>query len=62
MGGQLDGGPEVVELVAGVVAAFGERVAVHVLLVEQQRDGIGQLDLATDARLHLRERVEDLRA
>src|SRR5437667_432703 len=32
---ELDGGAEVVELVAGVVAALGERVAVHVLFAQQ---------------------------
>ena len=48
--GQLDGGPQVVELLADVVAALGEDVAVDGLLAEQQRDGVGELDLAADAR------------
>src|SRR4051794_29988796 len=49
--GQLDGGAQVVELVADVVAALLERVAVHLLGVHQPADAVGELDLAAVARL-----------
>src|SRR4051812_33333387 len=58
--GELDHRAQVVELVAGVVPALGERVAVHVLFLHQQRDRVGELQLAADARLHLGEGVEDV--
>src|SRR3546814_323228 len=56
--GQLDGGAEVVELVADVVAALDERVPVDVLGLEQQADGIRELDLAAATGLPLVEGVE----
>src|SRR4051812_28112802 len=52
-GGELDHRAQVVELVAGVVPALGERVAVHVLFLHEQRDRVGELQLAPDAGLHL---------
>src|SRR5581483_5120458 len=57
---QLDGGLEVVELVADVVPARLEAPAVDLLAVEQDADGVGELELATLARRHLLEGVEDL--
>ncbi len=54
--GQLDRGPQVVELLADVVATVGEAVAVDGLVVEQQGDGVGELDLAAGAGLDAVER------
>src|SRR5262245_13691244 len=48
---QLDGGPQVVELLADVEATLVEDEAVHGLLGQQDGDGVGELDLATHARL-----------
>ena len=59
--GQLDGGAEVVELAADVVATLVERVAVHVEVGEQPPDGVGELDLAAGARLGAVDRLEDRR-
>ena len=58
---QLDDGLEVGGHGAGVVAAALERGAVHGLIGEQEGDGVGELDLAAHAGLHLLELVEDLR-
>ena len=57
---ELDGGLEVVELVAGVVAALLERERVDRLFLGEQVDRVGELDLATVAGLGLAQRVEDL--
>jgi hypothetical protein len=58
--GQFHGGPQVVELVAHVEAALLEHEAVHGLLLDEQGDGVGELDLLVGARLHPLEAVEDL--
>src|SRR4029450_12550118 len=47
---QLDGGPQVVELLADVETALVEHEPVHRLLGEQDGDGVGELDLAADPR------------
>src|SRR5262245_65673935 len=57
---QLDGGPQVVELLADVETPLVEHEAVHRLLREQDGDGVRELDLAPDARLGAVEGVEDL--
>src|SRR5262245_15786184 len=57
---ELDVGAEVVELVPGVETSFAERVAVDARFIEQECDGVGQLDLAADAGLYARDRVEDV--
>src|SRR5690606_22985720 len=51
VGRQLDRGPQVVDLLADVEAALVEDVPVDGLLGEQDGDGVGELDLAADARL-----------
>src|SRR5579875_360732 len=51
--GQFDGGPQVVQLVAYVVAAVTERPAVHRLTFGQGLDGVRELDLASSAGLGL---------
>src|SRR5215212_3328726 len=56
---QLHRGPQVVHLLADVVAALGEDVPVPRLLGQPQGDGVGQLDLAALARLRPRQRLED---
>src|SRR5581483_7591814 len=58
---QLDRRPEEVDLLAEVVAARLERVAAHRLRLEQQADGVGQLQLAAGAGRDAVEGVEDLR-
>src|SRR5207249_1289506 len=56
----LDGRLQVVELVPDVVAAGFESVGVHRLLLREEVDRVGQLDLAAAPGFRLAERVEDL--
>src|SRR2546421_7168134 len=55
---QLHRGPQVVELVARVVTAPLEDLAVDPFL-EEQTDGVGELDLAPPSRLHPLQGPED---
>src|SRR5262245_38390570 len=57
---QLDGGAQIVELLADVEAPLVEHEAVHRLLGEQDGDGVGELDLAAHTRLGAVDGVEDL--
>ena len=59
---ELDVGAEEVELLADVVATLAEHPAEHRLDVEEQRDGVGELQLPADAGRDPVERVEDARA
>src|SRR5690606_23114889 len=52
---------QIAELVPAVVAAAGERVRVHRLVVQQVGNGVGQLDLAAGPALRRLQLVEDLR-
>src|SRR5947208_5250456 len=60
--GQLDVGPQVVQPVAGVVSAPAEDVPVDGLLVQEQPDRVGQLELPALARLHPVDGIEIGRA
>src|SRR5581483_617144 len=59
--GHLYRGLEVVELLADVVARLVEDESEDLLVLEQQRHGVGELDVAARTRLHALERPEDLR-
>jgi len=50
IGGELDGGAQVVEIVAGVYRPFRERERRTLVSREEQADGIRELQLATLAR------------
>src|SRR5439155_2936802 len=52
---------EIAELVAAVVASALELIRQQLLIAEQARDGIGQLDLAPGARLHRMQVMENPR-
>src|ERR1039457_1493333 len=63
LAGELDERPQIVDLVAGVVAAAAEQHAVHAAAVgrialRQNLERVGELDLPASARLGLAEHVE----
>ena len=60
--GELDGGLEVAELRAAVVALALERIGVDRLVGEQRGDAVGQLDLAARAAADRLELAVDRRA
>src|SRR5207244_3759371 len=60
--GELDGRLQIVQRIADVEAPMIEAVRVDGLILREQVDRVGQLDLAAVTRLRAPERVEDLRS